>query len=84
MLQKTDTRLAALGRCKHLWQVRARLLFPDAKARLKRIAIAEQRVLNGEPEPVKPRREIREASPIDEARIERFQACHRGTGRWWR
>ena len=87
MLQRVDNvRLAAIGRCRHVWEVRKRLLYPDAKARLKRIALIEQRVLAGEPPPVKPQREIREASPVDEARIQRFQAAHagRGTWRWFR
>ena len=62
-----DLRLAAIKRCKHVWQVRARLHFPDAKARLQRIAIVEERIRARAPPPVKPRRVIREASPIDEA-----------------
>lgn len=69
MLQKVNgARLAAIGRCKHVWQVRQRLGFPDAKARLKRIALIEERIRAGEPPPVKPRREIRQASPVDEDR----------------
>ena len=89
MLQRVDidsARLAAIARCRHVWEVRERLLYPDAKAKLKRIALAEERVLNGEPRPVKPRRVIRDASPVGEARIERFQHAHggRGTWRWWR
>ena len=69
MLQKTDPRLAALGRCRHVWETRRRLHYPDAVARLKAIALAEERVLNGEaPVKVKPPRVIRDASP----------ACRRG------
>ena len=77
--------MAAIGRCRHVWEVRRRLGYPDAKAKLKHIAIVEQRVRNGEPEPVK-RRVIREASPITAERPDRFQVLHapRGTWRWFR
>ena len=58
--------------------------YPDAGRKLKALTAAEQRVRNGEPEPVK-RRVIREASPITEQRIERFQVAHtRAPWRWWR
>ena len=85
MLQKVDPRLAAIGRCRHVWEVRERLRYPEAKAKLKHIALAEERVRAGAPEPVK-RRVIRVASPVTEERIERFQVQHapRGTWRWWR
>ena len=87
MLQKVPDalRLAQLARARRTWEIRKRLGFADAKRYLKIIALAEERCLAGEPEP-KPRRVIREASPIDEARIERFQQAHmgRGTWRWFR
>ena len=57
--------------------------YPDAGRKLKALTAAEQRVRNGEPEPVK-RRVIREASPVTEERLERFQLLTRGTWRWWR
>ena len=86
MLQKVPDalRLAQLARSRRAWEIKRRLGFRDAAAQLKNIAFAEQRVLAGEPEPVK-RRVVREASPVTEDRIERFQACHRGRGtwRWW-
>ena len=85
MLQKIDgARLAAIGRARHAWEVRKRLGYPEAKAKLKRIAIVEQRVRNGEPEPVKPRREIKQAAPITEDQIQCYQVHTRGTWRWWR
>ena len=88
MLQKVPDalRLAQLARSRRTWEIRKRLGFPDAKRHLKIIALAEERVLAGEPEPVKPPREIRQASPVDEARIERYQTAHagRGTWRWFR
>ena len=84
MLQKVDARLAAIERCRHVWEIRRRLFYPDAGRKLKALTAAEQRVRNGEPEPVK-RRVIREASPVTEDRIERYQQARgRGTWRWWR
>ena len=85
MLQKVDgARLAAIARARHLWQVRKRLRYPDAARKLKVLKAAEQRVLAGEPEPVKPR-VIPLADEITEERIERYQAQYkRETWRWWR
>ena len=86
MLQRIDNvRLAAIARARRAWEIRRRLLYPDANRKLKAIALAEQRVLAGETPPVKPRREIRQASPVYEARIERFQQAHsRSPWRLWR
>ena len=60
MLQKVPDalRLAQLARSRRTWEIRKRLGFPDAKRHLKIIALAEERVLAGQPEPVKPPREI--------------------------
>jgi hypothetical protein len=83
MLHKIDgARLAAIGRARHVWDVRERLGYADASKRLKSLRAAEQR--DGEPAPVKPR-VIEIASPVTEERIERYQAQHtRAPWRWWR
>ena len=85
MLQRVDNvRLAAIARARRAWEVRRRLRFPDAGRKLRALAAAEQRVLAGEPEPVKPR-VIPLADEITEERIERYQAQYkRETWRWWR
>ena len=84
MLQKVDARLAAIERCRHVLEIRRRLHYPDAGRKFKALKAAEECCLSGEPEPVK-RRVIREASPITEQRIERFQVAHtRAPWRWWR
>ena len=86
MLQRVDSvRLAAIGRARHAWEVRKRLGYPEAKAKLKHVAIVEERVRAGELEPVKRREVRREASPVTAGVIERFQAQHtRAPWRWWR
>lgn len=62
--------LARLARAREHQERRARLLFPDAKQRLKAIAAAERRALNGAAAPPKP---IARAPEITEADIRR--AC---------
>ena len=84
MLQKVDSaRLAAIGRARHAWEVRKRLGYPDAKAKLKHIAIVEERVRAGELPPVKPR-VIHMAEEITDQQIERHQERTRAPFRWWR
>ena len=63
MLQSVDPcAIAGNRRCRHVWQVRERLHYPDAKARLKRIAIVEERI-----RPVSRRRSNRGRDIRDEA-----------------
>jgi hypothetical protein len=84
MLQKVDgARLAAIGRARHVWDVRTRLGYPDAPKRVKSLQAAEQRCLDGEPAPVKPR-VVAIASPVTKERIECYQARTRAPWRWWR
>jgi hypothetical protein len=87
MLQKIDgARLAAIGRARHVWEVRKNLGYPDASKRLKSLQAAEQRCLDGEPAPIRPRI-IATAPVITGEQIE--QACRnvsrtRTPWRWWR
>jgi hypothetical protein len=84
MLQKVDgSRLAALGRARHVWEVRQRLLYPDAKKRVKSLRAAEERCLHGERTLIRPQ-EIAVASPVTEERIARYQERTRQPWRRWR
>ena len=59
--------------------------YPGARQKIKHILQAEERVHSGEAPIVKVKpRVIRQASPITEERIERYQARTRAPWRWWR
>jgi hypothetical protein len=75
-------KLARLERARQHEERRQRLGFADAGPKLKLIASAEQRAINGKPAPVKPR-VVAIASPVTEERIERYQRT-RTPWRWWR
>jgi hypothetical protein len=85
MLREIDeARLAALGRGRHLWEVRQRLGYPEASKRVKSLQAAEQRCLDGERTLIKPR-VVQVASPVTEERTERYQAQRSRTPwRWWK
>jgi hypothetical protein len=79
LLQRVDTsRLCAIERARHLWEIRKRLGYANAPRHLKALQPAEQRCLDGEPAPIRPR-VVAIASPVTEDRIERYQAHHSRT-----
>ena len=87
MLQRIDPlRLARLERARQHAERQLRLGYPDAKARLKRIAAAQERVLNGAP--TTKSEKTGEVAPPEIAIEQVEQACqkvsHSRTWRWWK
>ena len=75
--------LCVSKRAKQHEERRARLGYPDAKANLKIIIQAEERVRNGEAANVKPRVTTIAAEIPEE--VERYQQTHkRSPWRWWK